>query len=112
VVPFGCNGCLCGKSKHRSTNPHKERKDRVLEQRDEMVDARAEATAETLGIDLMFEDGLVFLVCVGKVLGYTHLGLTHHCRPVSCQVGRHGIGCTRVSRTRGPVRSAEPSRAC
>ena len=73
VVPFGCNGCLCGKSKHRSTNPHKERKDRVLEQRDEMVDARAEATAETLGIDLMFEDGLVFLVCVGKVLGYTHL---------------------------------------
>jgi hypothetical protein len=73
VVPFGCTCCLCGKSTHRSTNPHKDKQEKKIEQRDELLDAKQVHTSETIGLDLMFEDGQVFLVSVGKVLGYAHL---------------------------------------
>ena len=71
--PGPCNRCLCGKSKHRSTNPRKRRQEDVRDKRDAMPDFSEPRTGEILGLDLMFEDGQVYLIVVGRHMGYIHL---------------------------------------
>jgi len=71
--PGPCNRCLCGKSKHRSTNPRKRRQEDIRDKRDAMPDFSERPTGEVLGLDLMFEDGQVYLIVVGRHMGYIHL---------------------------------------
>jgi hypothetical protein len=70
--PGPSNRCLVGKSKHKSTNPHKRRQEDVAEKRNALPDVGDPHPGEVLGIDLMFEDK-VYLVVMGRHMGYVHL---------------------------------------
>ena len=73
VNSFGCLRCECGKSKHRTGNPRKVLKARLDELRREMPDVFERGPGETLGLDLMFINGQIYLICVGKLYGMTHV---------------------------------------
>ena len=74
VNHLGCNACKVGKARKLSSNPESGRHnnaDRIINPR-EMIDP-ADINKETLGVDIMFIQKRIYLVVVGKFIGFIHV---------------------------------------